>query len=124
MIKAWIVGISTMVAAGMMTANAGSSCCPGAAAKAEAKVAKAKAASCADDCLAELTLTDEQKQKVTALMQECNVSGCSEESAEKLTAGLKSILSEDQLTRMKDNCAKKGCTLGAVSSTGEQKADS
>ena len=100
---------------------AGSQCCPGSkkAAKADGvtvQTASAAAATekqkCSMDCLADAGLSAEQMEQIKAFKAECDAKGgCSVESAEKMKAKLATILSAEQMEKLKASCAEKGCAM-------------
>jgi hypothetical protein len=98
-VAAWLVGL--IMAQGQ--------CCPVAKAAAAAKAGSE--AECTAKCLAAADLSDEQAAEVKTLTADCKATGCSVTGAKKMKAGLKEILSEDQLAAMKTSCQKKGCWL-------------
>ena len=71
--------------------------------------AGAKKKSCSEKCLKGLDLTAEQHASVKKLMSECEKIGCDKTSKKKTMAGLKKILSEEQMTKLKAQCKEKGC---------------
>ena len=81
-----------MLVLGTVTVNAGSGCC------------SAGGATKATECFAKLNLTAEQKTKVEALLAECKTTGCTTMAQEKMTAGLKTILTPEQYTQWTAAC--------------------
>lgn len=108
--KVLLIAASLMIAGSMSQVLAGSACCPAAKAKAAAKMAKAQ---CGEACFDGLDLTAEQKDKMAALMSECEGTSCDVTSAKKMKAGMKEILTADQMATLKANCDEKGCGLSA-----------
>jgi len=53
-----------------------------------------------------LKLTDEQQQKVAALMAECGKATCTSECKTKCEAGMEKILTAEQFQTWKETCAK------------------
>ena len=103
-----IATLSAVILFGAIVVRAGDGCCgAGKAAKADMKA----------DCsaqLSKLNLTPEQQAKVTALQAECKTGGCDRSSHQKFMSGLKDILTADQMTQFKAECAKTnkgGCPL-------------
>jgi hypothetical protein len=86
--------------AGAATVYAGSGCCPASKAKAEAK------GGCADS-FSGLKLSAEQKAKLDVLTADCEKTQCSKTAHEKLTAGVKEILTAEQYADWKAQCEKK-----------------
>ena len=104
--------IVSVLLLGAVSVFAGDGCCAGGSA--------AKAA----NCFANLNLTADQKTKVDALKTECKTSGCTMAAHEKLTAGLKTILTPEQYTQWTKACeqakgAKSGGKCPASSKTKE-----
>ena len=103
------------------TTFAGSKCCPASkkAAKAAASVETASAkAGCYTECLSDAGLSKEQWAQVKSLEAECaTADGCSLEAKSKMDAKLATILSADQVSKMKSACETKGCSSQAK--TGE-----
>lgn len=95
-------------------AQAGAGCCPWSAKKADAadqakgKVAEVQAAlsGCDMACLDTLNLTAEQKEKIDLVRADCDVMECSESAIKKMSAELATILSEEQIEKMKEYCAE------------------
>jgi len=81
-----------MLLLGTMAAFAGEGCCGAGG------TGKVGTNFTANNSLAKLNLTDEQKSKVDAVVAECKTSGCTAAAIEKMTAGLKTILTPEQYT--------------------------
>lgn len=96
-----VVAVLAMGAA----AFAGEGCCAAGKAKTQAK---ADGKSGCSDVFSKLNLTDEQKTKVAALKKECDATKCSEASRAKFMAGLKEILTPEQLAQCEAECKKAG----------------
>lgn len=97
----------TLVTIGAASARAGGACCPASAAKgkdgAKATVTATATATCeVADPFAKLNLSEDQKQKLAALRTECKAGKCTESASKKYNAGLKEILSADQLKQLGD----------------------
>ena len=91
--------VASAVVMGTVAAWAGDGCCAGGGA------AKPNANFTANnDCFAKLSLTAEQRAKVTDLLAECKTSGCNMTARERMTAGLKVILTPDQYTQWTAAC--------------------
>jgi len=80
----------------------------GTAAKPAAKAACCVAHSSCDAVLAKLTLTDEQKQKIAALNEECGKVSCPKTARTKCMKGLSEILTAEQFAQVKESCGKSG----------------
>ena len=103
------------------TAYAGCGSCPGDAAKKTIGCSKedcakgacegcsAKKDGCAEACLKGLELTADQQAAVKELMATCDKIDCDKTSKKKVHAGLKKILTAEQLETLKKQCEKKGC---------------
>ena len=65
----------------------------------------AKDGSCAAS-YAKLKLTAEQKTKMDAAMAKCKEAGCTKESAAEFMKTAESVLSKEQMTGFKAECAK------------------
>ena len=55
---------------------------------------------------AKLNLTAEQKTKMDVLVEKCNKAGCTKESMDAFMKSAETILSKDQLSAFKAECAK------------------
>ena len=66
---------------------------------------------CSEKCFDALDLTDAQQEKIEKLFSDCSKIGCDMTSGKKLAAGLKSVLTEEQFTAVKEKCTKEGCWL-------------
>ena len=76
------------------------------------------------DCFAKLNLTAEQRAKVTDLVAACKTGGCNVAAREKMTAGLKSILTAEQFTQWTAACDQaKAAKGGQCPFTSKAKAD-
>ena len=74
--------------------------------------------------VAKLNLTAEQRAKVTDLLAECKTSGCNVTAREKMTAGLKVILTPDQYTQWTAACDQaKAAKGGQCPFASKSKAD-
>jgi Spy/CpxP family protein refolding chaperone len=110
--------VAAVVGFGVTSAFAGEGCCAAAKAKAEAK------AGCGD-MFAKLNLTDEQKAKVAALKKDCDETKCTEAARAKFMAGLKEILTPEQLAQCEAQCKKagaSGCPMKAAEASTETKS--
>jgi len=78
------------------------------------KMACGMAQSSCDDLLAKLTLTDEQKQKIAVLKEECGKIGCPVTARAKCLKGLSGILTAEQFAQVKAASGKsEGCCAAA-----------
>ena len=105
---------------GALTVQAGEGCCAAGKAKLQAK-AEGKAG--CGDILSKLNLTEEQKTKVAALKKECDASKCSEAGKAKFMAGLKEILTPEQLAQCEAECKKAGAEKSCPMKKAEAKAE-
>ena len=64
---------------------------------------------CSKACMEGLDLTADQKAQVEKLVDECSKVGCDKTSAKKMMEGLKGILSDEQIAKMKENCTDEKC---------------
>ena len=55
---------------------------------------------------AKLNLSAEQKTKMDALVQKCNKAGCTKESMEAFMKSAEGVLSREQMTTFKAECAR------------------
>ena len=93
---------------GTVTTWAGDGCCAGGGA------AKPNVNFTANnDCFAKLNLTAEQRAKVTDLVAACKTGGCNVAAREKMTAGLKGILTPEQFTQWTAACDAAKASPGA-----------
>ena len=100
--------VASAVVLGTVAAWAGDGCCAGGGA------AKPNVNFTANnDCFAKLGLTAEQRTKVTDLLADCKASGCNVTAREKMTVGLKAILTPDQFTQWTSACDQAKATPGA-----------
>ena len=100
--------VASAVVLGTVAAWAGDGCCAGGGA------AKPNVNFTANnDCFAKLGLTAEQRAKVTDLVADCKTSGCNVTAREKMTVGLKAILTADQFTQWTAACDQAKATAGA-----------
>ncbi len=107
--------VAVAVLTGAASLYAGEGCCAAGKAKTEAK------AGCSD-IFSKLNLTDEQKAKVAALKKECDESKCTEAARAKFMAGLKEILTPEQLAQCEAQCKKAGVSACPMKAA-EAKAD-
>ncbi len=116
--KVFAFTVAVAVLAGAASVYAGEGCCAAGKAKAEAK------AGCGD-MFSKLNLTDEQKAKVAALKKECDESKCTEAARAKFMAGLKEILTPEQLAQCEAQCKKAGvsaCPMKAAEAKPDTKS--
>ena len=73
--------------------------------------AKAEGKAGCGDVLSKLNLTEAQKAQVAELKKECDATKCSETSKAKFTAGLKQILTPEQLALCEAECKKNGVSI-------------
>ena len=92
---------------GVAVARASAGCCSGEGAAKTGANFTAK-----NDCFAKLNLSDDQKSKVTALMADCKAGGCNAAARDKMTAGLKGILTPDQYAQWTAACEQAKTTTG------------
>ncbi|MDA1087789.1 MAG: hypothetical protein O2901_12345 [Verrucomicrobia bacterium] len=108
---------AVMIVSFAAVAFAGPACCPvtaAAAKKAEGSTANVEKADACMDVLAELDLTKEQQEKLAALKTDCSEQKCSVSAATKLMAGVKQLLTPEQLEQCKTKCTaagKKDCPM-------------
>jgi len=95
------------VAAYAVNSWAGGGCCPSKA-KSGQSASLEKSKDCGADYLSGVNLSDEQKEQIASLKAECDNSGCSATSHEKFTAGLKEILTAEQMEQCRKTCADNG----------------
>ena len=93
--------VAALIGLGAASVYAGEGCSAAGKAKAEGK------GGCSD-VFSKLNLTDEQKTKLAALKKECDGSKCTESARTKFTAGLKEILTPEQLAQCEAECKKAG----------------
>jgi Spy/CpxP family protein refolding chaperone len=111
--------VAGVVGFGVASAFAGEGCCAAGKAKADAK------AGCGD-MFSKLNLTDAQKSKVAELKKECDATKCTEASRAKFMAGLKGILTPEQMAQCEAECKKAGasssCPMKKAEGTAEKKS--
>jgi Spy/CpxP family protein refolding chaperone len=85
---------------------------------------KAKAGG-ASEMFGKLSLTADQKAKLTALQDECMKGKCTETAHEKFTKGVKEILTPEQYAQWKSDCDKaaKGGTCPYMKSAAAKSGD-
>ena len=98
-----ILAVSVLL--GTVGAWAGDGCCAGAAGPHVNFTA-------GNDCFAKLNLTADQKSKVNALFADCKTVGCSAAAREKMTTGLKAILTAEQYTQWTAVCEQAKAASG------------
>jgi hypothetical protein len=92
--------VASVLLMGAVAAFAGDGCC------AAGSKGKAGGQCAAGDTLAKLNLTADQQSKVDALKAECKAGGCNAAAREKMTAGMKEILTPEQYTQWTAACAQ------------------
>ena len=97
--------VAAVIGLGAASVYAGPGCCAAGKAKDQAK---AEGKSGCSDVFSKLNLTDEQKTKLAALKKECDETKCTESARTKFTAGLKEILTPEQLAQCEAECKKAG----------------
>jgi len=97
--------VAAVIGIGMTSAFAGDGCCMSGKAKGDAK------AGCGD-MFSKLSLTEAQKTKLAELKKECDATKCTEASKAKFMAGLKEILTPEQLAQCEAECKKAGVSSG------------
>ena len=93
--------VAAVVGIGAVSAFAGEGCGMAGKTKADAK------AGCGE-MWSKLNLTDDQRAKIAELKKECDATKCSETSKAKYMAGMKQILTPEQLTQCEAECKKAG----------------
>ena len=80
------------------------------------KSAAKAASSCETDCFAALKLTSEQQASLKKLSSECSGIKCSKTSKAKMEAGLKKVLTEEQLAKLEKVCTQEACPYNVAKS--------
>ena len=112
--------LASVLLLGTVTVLAGEGCCAGSG---TAKPGVNFTAN--NDCFAKLNLTAEQRSKVTDLLADCKSSSCTAAAREKMTAGLKAILTAAQYTQWTTACDQtKAAKGGTCPFAAKAKADS
>jgi hypothetical protein len=94
-----LVGVLALATGSVSRAGEGCACCA-----AKGKAPAMSAAVCQGVCsnaMSQLTLTDEQKTKISALQAECPKDQCSKAAADKFMSGMEKILTPEQMTAFK-----------------------
>jgi Spy/CpxP family protein refolding chaperone len=102
--RLFAVVVAMAVTVGAASVSVAKNCCPGEGAKKAEAPAEGKAG-CGDK-FAKLNLSDEQKAKVNALMQQCQKATSKSECREMMSSGLEKILTPEQMTQWKADCEK------------------
>ena len=106
--KLLIMAVIGAVAATM--AQAGSSCCP----SAKAKAAKADAKECDVDFFSKLDLSEDQQAKVAELKASLGDGEWDKEGCSKYKESLHEILTAEQIDKCKSICEEKGWSCPSV----------